>query len=121
VLQGLKQLVVRLSRRFSDVDPAIVLQKDGFVLVHREARLWGVRWTEIREVVAFAQEVGMHRRACLGFRIHENDQYFVAHEDYRGYGSLLREAIRTLPGFRPPPRASYTTANYTTVWGEPGP
>jgi hypothetical protein len=120
-----RPLVTWYRSRVRFVEPAVVLDEDGFSLVRKGQECWHVRWSDIREVFAFKEDLLTVDRICLGFRITDDGTYYSVDEDMRGYPELLQEVERRFPDRDPhwwrktafPPFATCRT----TIWGRPMP
>ncbi len=84
-----------------------------------------IEWADVREIVAFKEDIFSYDEICVGFRVADEDTYWRVTEEFTGYTELLQELetrfprIRTewfkevaFPAFVP---------NWTVLWGTPFP
>ena len=103
--------------------PVIRLEATGFSLVEGASVALHIEWADVREIVAFKEDLVAYDEICVGFRTDDTGQFWRVTEKSHHYQELLEElpsrfaGIRTywfsevaFPGLVP---------NWTTLWGEP--
>lgn len=104
-------------------EPTIRLEDSGFLVADGDEVAFRVMWTDVREVVAYKEDLFGYDDICVGFRLDDTDQYFRVTEEFGHYEELLQELPRRFPGIRTDwfNDVAYPAfvPNWTTLWGEP--
>jgi hypothetical protein len=124
VLEAWKRLLIRLAQ-WPGVSPLEVrVFADGFGVLQGEALLFGVRWADVEEVVAFRERTLSADRLGLAFRLCGEAAYHRADDTMAGYAALVDEVERVYPDYNRGWRSemAYPVAfrlHRTIVWARP--
>jgi hypothetical protein len=87
-----------------------------------DARVWETRWADVKEIVAWKDDVWSNDIICMGFRLEDAARYVWCDEECDGWGELLKKVEQIIgkpdtwwskvafPAFE---------TKWTTIWGEP--
>ena len=114
--------MLSLFRKPERPRPFIKLEASGFSVTVRDKVVLYINWADVREVVAFKEDLFAHDEICVGFRTDETDSYPRVEEDFVHYEELLQELPRRFPGLRTDWFSDVAVPafapNWTTLWGE---
>jgi hypothetical protein len=103
--------------------PWIALAPHGFSVLDVPTPLFEVAWADVREIVAYKEDLFSYDEICLGFRTDAAANYWRLTEEFSNYKILLLELERRFPDIRTDwfHEVAYPefATNWTTLWGEP--
>jgi len=103
--------------------PVIRMEKSGFSVTEDDKVVFHIMWADVREVVAYKEDLFGYDVICVGFRTDDTDSYPRVTEEFVHYEELIQELPREFPGFRTDWFADVAfpafVPNWTTLWGEP--
>ncbi len=103
--------------------PVIRLAASGFSVTEGDKLVLRIEWADVREVVAFKEDLFGYDEICVGFRTHDADSYPRVTEEFVHYQELLQELPHKFPGIRTDWFSDVAfpafVPNWTTLWGEP--
>ena len=101
----------------------IVLSNESFSFLHGSHILFDLRGGDVKEIVAYKENLFGCDSICIGFRTSESDEYFRVFEEAAGYNAMLTELENRFPGIRTDwfNEVAFPAfvPNWTTIWGEP--
>jgi hypothetical protein len=110
-------------RQSEKPEPMIRLESNGFSVIQDNEVGFHLVWADVREVVAYKEDLFGYDDICVGFRLDDTDQYFRVTEEFIHYEELLQELPRRFPGIRTDWFNDVAfpafVPNWTTLWGEP--
>ena len=120
---GIWDSVVAIFRKRKAAEPmSVQLEEAGLTVSRGDEILFGVNWSDVREVVAFKRDQFVVDSICVGFRVDETDQYFEVSEDFANFEALLEALPRAFPGIQPDWYGSVMLpvfeTNWMTIWGK---
>jgi hypothetical protein len=105
----------------------IEMMPDGFRKLALDApdQFFSVKWSDVREIVTWKDDLFTVDLINLGFRVGEADEYVAVNEEEEGWRVLTDRLPELFPAMA---RDWYTVVMHppfarcwTTVWGEPRP
>lgn len=72
--------------------------ENGFEIVASGCCLFQVAWSDVREIIAFKEDLFSYDEICVGFRVKDEDAYRIVTEEYLDFDDLLRELRYRFPG-----------------------
>jgi hypothetical protein len=126
MLAAFKRLLTRLAQRPGVAPLELRLYADGFGVLQGGALLFGVRWADVEEVVAFRERSFAADRLGLAFRLCGQAAHHRADDTMAGYAALVQEVERVYPDYNPGwwSEVAYPVAfspHRTVVWTRPRP
>lgn len=89
---------LRSRARMADGSPAwIAFTRDEFELRKGEAFVGGVKWREIRKIVAFKRDLVTSDAVCLKFHLVGQDEVLQVNDDVGGFWDLARRVKEVFP------------------------
>ena len=102
---------------------SILLSDDGLTSFHQSQVLFKLRWSEVKEIVAYKEDCFGFDSICIGFRAIDADEYLRVFEEADGYKELIAELERRFPDIRKDwfNEVAFPAfePNWTTIWGQP--
>ena len=117
--------VANLKKRFSSQPPQweVRLEPDGYTVLRDGVFQVQGRWSEVREVFAYKDDLFSYDEICIGFRHADDGSYWWVGEGFTGYPAFLQELEARFPEMR---RDWFSEVaipafarNQTTLWGVP--
>ena len=103
--------------------PVIHMEESGFSVTEGYKVIFQIKWTDVREVVAYKEDLFAYDVICVGFRLDDTDSYPRVTEEFIHYKELLQELPSEFPGIRTDWFTDVAlpafVPNWTTLWGEP--
>ena len=103
--------------------PVIHLNASGFTATDGDELILRIEWADVREVVAFKEDLYGYDEICVGFRTGDADNYPRVTEEFVHYKELLQELPRRFRGIRTDWFSDVAfpafVPNWTTLWGQP--
>jgi len=102
-------------------DSRIIIDDEGVRLIdHAGAERWRFPWAQVKEIVAWKDDVFAYDILCLGFRVGNLPEYFACDEEQHGWGDLL-DAVEQRFGvkkteWRPKVVFPAFASNWTVLW-----
>jgi hypothetical protein len=101
----------------------IVVDQDGVSLLRARdnACFWELRWVDVKEIVAWKDDVWSYDIICMGFRLGEAPHYLWCDEECAGWKELEAK-VAQLPGTQTDwwSKVAFPAfvSNWTTIWGQ---
>lgn len=123
ILKGIKNLVSFVKEFCKEQPtPVISVQKEGFSVKWGDRPAVLVFWTEVRQIFAFKEDVFAYDIICLGFRITDDGEWVMVHEEMKGYKDLVSEIERRFSDYERDwwEKVAYPAFErcFTPIWGE---
>jgi len=84
----------------SETDNCILLGDEGLRFYHGPELLFWVRWSHVREIIAYKEDLFGCDSICIAFRVGEADDYLRVFEEAAGFKEMLTELERRFPEIR---------------------
>ena len=101
----------------------ISFTSDGFRILDQAGGLVTLHWKEIREIVAYKEDLFGYDEICLAFRITDSDDYIRLGESCAEYPALLKRLETHFPDLRTDWFLEVAfpafVPNWTTIWRRP--
>lgn len=106
-----------------DSDNRILLGAETLEFSFGDRILFTLRWKDVKEIVAYKEDLFGCDSICIGFRLTDQDEYMRVFEEADGYKALLVELEHRFPGIRKDWFNDVAfpafVPNWTTIWGQP--
>ncbi len=79
--------------------PSLTVEADGFSYVLPSDKTT-VRWADVKEIVAFKEDIFAYDLICLAFRVSDEGECFEIDEEMPGYKSVLMALPAAFEGIR---------------------
>lgn len=102
----------------------IVMNGEGVGLFDdNDVAVWKIRWEEVKEVVAYKDDVFAYDIICVGFRVGDEPYYQCCDEEHKGWDELHRElaerfGVRLEDWWQGVAFPAFAR-NWTILWGKP--
>jgi hypothetical protein len=73
------------------------VEPDGFACI-RAGGTTRVKWADVKEIVAFKEDLFAYDLICLAFRVSDNDEWYKIDEEMEGFGEILDPLSEAFPG-----------------------
>lgn len=107
----------------SGIENSITFNEDGLRFSLGNKTLFVFAWSEVREIVAYKEDLFGCDSICIGFRLSTADDYARVFEEAEGYKEMLAELELRFPEIRKDwfHEVAFPAfvPNWTTIWGEP--
>lgn len=106
-----------------EIEPLILIYTHGFQVFHKQKPLWGLLWSDIKEIIAYKVDLFTIDDVRFGFRTTGKDEYYIISEDYTGFLELEKALTINLPRFDNTWRETVIlpafATNLCTIYGSP--
>ncbi len=79
--------------------PSLTPEGDGLAFVGEGGRAT-LRWSDVKEIVAFKRDAFAHDLICIAFRVSAAGEWWEIHEEMPGYQEILAALPAAFPGIR---------------------
>lgn len=97
VLRKIVQALKSVAKSQDGAPPWIAFTSEGFELRKAESLVGGIKWAEIRKIVAFKRDLVTSDIVCLEFHLLGTDQVFEVNDDVGGFWDLVRRLKEVFP------------------------
>ncbi len=121
----MRTFLVNLKKRLSHKPPQweVRLEPDGYTILRDDNIQVHGRWSDVREVFAYKDDLFSYDEICVGLRYSEDGSFWWVGEEHIGSQLFMEELKTHFPGMRQDgfsevaiPAFAYNRMN---LWGEP--